>query len=141
MFQLFSSNPLQFERLPFRKLGKNKDRIEKISGMNVELTLHELLRMNTSYQLQNTKKETNEDNLNFLLREDNKGMFVCLLEDHNGNFDHCVGVNCSKQLIFDCMNDYVMKLTEDGLAYCVGNEGGGLRRVKHCYEVVNRYQV
>jgi len=141
MHQLFLSNPLKFERLPFQKLGKNEDRIEKVAGTITQDTLHQLLRMNTPYQLQNVKKDTSEENLNFLLREDNKGMFVCLLEDFNGNYDHCVAVNCSKRLVFDCMNDYVMNLTENGLAYCVGNDGGGLRRVKHCYEVVNRNQV
>ena len=43
-----------------------------------------------------------------------------MLEDNAGFKTHTVGLNLQKREIYDCMENYVMRLTRDNLSYCCG---------------------
>ena len=48
------------------------------------------------------------------------GMSVAMLNDKGGNASHTIGINLEKQLIYDCQEKFVLKLTVDNLSVCCG---------------------
>ena len=139
MIELMAEDPKRFEWLHLMTLPKEDD-MASLGNCSQE-TLHELLKKYTNYNLCKMKKKMMDETGNnrccieYLLRPQTEGMYVCLLDDKNGDTLHTITVDCNNNWIFDCLNDYVMKLDKEALEFCVGPEGGGLESIKHCYEV------
>ena len=73
--------------------------------------------------------------MSFLLSEETKGLYTCVLCDQNGAELHSIGINCTTGYIYDCMNEHVVKLSKDGIQYCVGAQGRGIDSIRVCYEI------
>ena len=56
-------------------------------------------------------------NLEYVLDENQKGLYVCVLKDNSGNCHHSIGVDCNKKVIYDSLNEQSSKLTHDNLIY------------------------
>ena len=138
MLAPMKKDPEKFDWLYLRKSSRRKDCVVQHDKKNAEF-LHVLIRQYSDYNLVSIDRNRNSIDGNcfmeYLLRDDTQGMYVALLQDFNGSMLHCISINCSRKLIFDCMNDYVMKLTLKSLHYCVGIFGGGLDRIGVCYEI------
>ena len=57
---------------------------------------------------------------NYILNVKKEGFIVALLTDASGNASHTVGINLQKQLIYDCEEEFVMKLSKDNLSVSCG---------------------
>ena len=139
MIEVMKKEPKRFEWLHLMTTPKDDDMSSL--GHYSDETLHELLKKHTNFNLCKMKRKmmdevgSNQCCIDYLLRPETEGMYVCLLDDKNGDTLHTITIDCNKNLVFDCLNDYVMKLEMGALDFCVGPEGGGLESINHCYEV------
>ena len=67
-----------------------------------------------------TAGHTNTSRLEYVLEQGCQGIFVALLENNAGFKTHTVGLNLQKREIYDCIENYVMRLTRENLGYCCG---------------------
>ena len=78
---------------------------------------------NNQYDLLKIKLcNSNESNnlTDIILKERSEGLFVAVLMDDNGNMSHAVGIDVSKQVIYDCMEEKILELNNDNLCTCCG---------------------
>ena len=135
MLHLMRKDPNNYEWLTLMKPKKRTDMASL--GHNRDDNLHKLLQKHTTYNLCKMKKKMGSNHccIDYLLKDDTKGMYVCVLDDNNGDALHTITIDCNKKVVYDCLNDYVMKLETEALEFCVGPLGGGLDSISTCYEV------
>ena len=78
---------------------------------------------NNQYDLLKIKLcNSNESNnlTDIILKERSEGLFVAVLKDDNDNMSHAVGIDVSKQVIYDCMEEKILELNNDNLCTCCG---------------------
>ena len=49
-----------------------------------------------------------------------KGLFVCVLADYNGSTNHCIGIDCETNLIYDAVDLKAKSLTKENIEYSTG---------------------
>ncbi len=137
MLKEMHKSPTKFEWLPISRASRDEDRIEKVLNME-DIYLTDMLKLYTDYNLykiDRTKNNIDGCFKDYLLNDETKGLYVCLLRDNNGTELHTVGVDCTKKHIYDCENENVVKLSHNGLEYCIGSDGRGLDCIRVCFEI------
>ena len=114
LLRQFKENPSKFEWIPiFNRKAKT------------HLTLYNLLLWTSECNLTVThikvpKVYTGMTQTNYILTVEKEGLIVAMLIDKNGGRSHTVGLNLKKQLIYDCQERFVLKLTNENLSLCCG---------------------
>ena len=55
-----------------------------------------------------------------IIDELQEGMFVAILQDKNGGSSHAIGIDASKKLIYDCLEEKALRLNKGNLSICCG---------------------
>ena len=74
----------------------------------------------------------------FILEVNNNGRYVVALDATGHGAGHCISVDCENKKIFDCMESYVLPLTESNLDRCVGKDHTCVKSIPLCYEVIEQ---
>ena len=113
MIRNIENNPVRYDEMRIFQSYKAKT-----------MSLQKALQQDRSgIVLQRTVKiagHTNTSRLEYVLKHGSQGFYVAVLEDEAGFKTHTVGLNLQKGEIYDCMEDYVMRLTRQNLGYCCG---------------------
>ena len=60
-----------------------------------------------------------KDRIDNIMKKD-EGLFVCVLADYNGSTNHCIGINCETNLIYDAVDLKAKSLTKENIEYSTG---------------------
>ena len=60
-----------------------------------------------------------KDRVDNIMKKD-KGLFVCVLADYNGSTNHCIGINCETNLIYDAVDLKAKRLTKENIECSTG---------------------
>ena len=105
--------------IPWKKRSREQTYLLSTSNLFDQLRNFE----NNQYDLFKIKlNHSNESNnlTDIILKERSEGLFVAVLKDDNGNMSHAVGIDVSKQVIYDCMEEKILELNNDNLCTCCG---------------------
>ena len=75
------------------------------------------------YQVQRVrlwKDCVSKDITEMIIDELQEGMFVAILQDKNGGSSHAIGIDASKKLIYDCLEEKALPLNKGNLSICCG---------------------
>ena len=109
MVKMRDNDPKRFSNIHFFKTMGN--RIESV---------HKLLQQFTHFQMRKVNFHVPKHKRLQVLMKKKTGYFVCVIEDMNGAGNHCVGVDCVEQLIYDTVCLKPMKLTMANFIKCAG---------------------
>ena len=126
MLEVMDEEPLSdFEWMCFTRdpTGKGKTLIKRLQKNDIQYNLKTVAYYG--------KDKTYID---IMLDEDTKGQYLCQLKALKGESTHVVGVDCNKKCIYDCCEQYALKLTKENLDYCCG-EGAELDKIILCYQL------
>jgi hypothetical protein len=126
----FKKNPNRFEWVLFTKVPITE--VDDTTNTQRE-TLSQLLQKILQYQLVKLKKVGNF--LEYLLKSDTKGIYICMLHTKKGAKSHTIGIDCDNKTIFDCMEEFSLVLNERNLYYCSGHGTFGLKLISSCFSV------
>ena len=60
-----------------------------------------------------------KEKIDNIMKKD-EGLFACVLADYNGSTNHCIGINCETNLIYDAVDLKAKKLTKENIEYSTG---------------------
>ena len=115
LFSKYRADSTKFEWLPLfnnKRAGSNKNLYNYFKWTSECYLTVTKVRIPQEYKTLSTT--------HYILNVKNEGYIVALLKDASGNSSHTVGINLHKQLIYDCEEKYVMKLSQDNLSRSCG---------------------
>jgi hypothetical protein len=130
MINELKKNPNRFEWIYFTKIPKTE--MDDPTYTPTE-TMIQLLQKIVKYQLVKVRKE--KDFLDFVLREDTQGLYLCMLETKSGSKSHVIGIDCFNKTIYDCMEKFGLVLNKENIDYCCGQGSFGLQSICSCFIV------
>ena len=66
------------------------------------------------------------------------GKFIAQLKFCRGENNHVVGIDCDEGLIYDCYEQYALKLNRNYLGVCGGYDGATILKIPFCFELKPR---
>lgn len=105
--------------------------------MGIE-TLQQKLNRDIGYDLCKVSRTNKNGYLSQLINDTTSGQFIAQLKFDDGENFHLVGIDCDKQLIFDCYEKYALKLTKNNFDCCSGYGGGKIAKIPFCFELKQR---
>ena len=90
------------------------------------------------YRLKRKKHSNgNQCHIEFLLQPDSKGLYICVTQPRVAYATHVIGINCDDKVIYDCEEDFELKLTKDNIDLCCGMNSGGVEAIRICFEIIS----
>ena len=122
MIKRYEESQKTFEWMDlFKKKKRKRHNMECYTEANLYDQL--LYTKGNKYQLQRVrlwKDCMSKDITEMVVEELQEGMFVAILQDKNGGSSHAVGVDASKKLIYDCLEERALPLNKGNLSICCG---------------------
>ena len=134
LLDMFKSNQMKYEWIEVTKYPNAlaKEHAEQYG----KLTLQQILQKNTSYQLKKVPRDkTQKCFKNQLLNDMTHGKYIMKLKLEDDTQQHVIGIDCDSQLIYDCMEEYALPLTEKNLNNCGGKQYAKVDQIKDCWEL------
>lgn len=120
----------------YQTTKKNKANVN-ISLKYASESLQEKLQRDVGYVLKSVPKPVNGCYKEWLININKKGKYVVMLKMSDGEYSHVVGVDCDKNLIYDCMEKYALELNSDNFDFCGGMEDVKVKCIPICFELVD----
>ena len=100
-------------------------------------TLQQILQKYTSYQLKKVQRnKTQQCFLYQILNEMTHGKYMVKLKLEDNTQQHVIGIDCDKQLIYDCMEEYALPLNNQNINNCGGKQYAKVYQIKDCWELI-----
>ena len=136
MIDLFLKDKVKFEWMNIKTQKKNKANVN-ISLKYASESLQEKLQRDVGYALKSVQKPVNGCYKEWLINTNIHGKYVVMLKMGDGEYSHVVGVDCDKNLIYDCMEKYALELNSDNFDFCGGKEDVKVKCIPICFELVD----
>jgi hypothetical protein len=132
MISMYSDDYERFEWLGFTKLSHD---IKSFKNQFGHETLQDILQgCNVGYQLKKVKLKQNQNcHMDTLLNESATGLYICCLSTNFGFTSHVIGIDCSKQKIYDCEETHELPLNKENIDKCCGGNSGGIKEIRLCF--------
>ena len=130
MVTLRNENPEKFSNIYLFKQSQGRDSVAS------------LLQKNTRFELQKLKNIGNlMQKVDYVMMQD-KGLFICVIADYNGSTNHCIGIDCGKNMIYDAVDLKAKWLTKANIEFSTGvydnNVGGGFAGFADVAKIVRK---
>ena len=71
----------------------------------------------------------------FIFSRKTKGLYFATLVIETGFATHYAAIGCQKRLIYDCMENHVLRFKRKNIDCCVGSFHNGVKHIPHCFEI------
>ena len=132
MINLFNEHP---KKSHFSMMSIKKHSNDTLSIKEGIETLQQKLNKNIGYNLLKVPRTNRNGYIDQFLNDTSSGKFIAQLRFEGKENFHLVGIDCDAKLIFDCYEQYALKLTRNNMSCCAGYDGAKIAKIPFCFEL------